>query len=197
LSHHQHKDNFDHKGRAFTNTVPRVISTKPASKILKNTIGLDDWETTTIETGKLSNLSITATPAQHRPWWIPQFFIGKVIGFVIEFDEQEDGVIYISGDTVYFNGIDEVAKRYKINIGILHVGSAQFPHLSGTAKYTMDGKDFIEATRILNPKKAIPIHHKGWTHFKEAETALLNTIKQNKIIMDKTILLTSGKRTEL
>jgi L-ascorbate metabolism protein UlaG (beta-lactamase superfamily) len=197
LSHHQHKDNFDHAGKEFSQTVSTIISTKQASKELKNIIGLDNWETHKIETDKVSNLKITAIPAQHHPWWLPEFFSGKVIGFVIEFDEQQNGVIYISGDTVYFKGIDEVAKRYSVDIGIFHVGSAQFRYLSGFGQYTMDSKDLLKAVKVINPNTIIPIHYKGWTHFKETETVLRNTIDSSALVKSKTKFLILGERTEL
>ena len=197
LSHHQHKDNFDTNGKKFALSVPKIISTVPASKAIKGTIGLDDWESCKIETSKLTNLKITATPAQHHPWWVPEFLSGKVIGFIIEFDGQSNGVIYISGDTVYFTGISEIAKRYKIDIGIFHVGSVQFRYLTGFGHYTMDSKDLIRAVKTLNPGKVIPIHYKGWSHFKEKEETLRAAIATDNNTRSKTIFLTPGIETGL
>jgi L-ascorbate metabolism protein UlaG (beta-lactamase superfamily) len=197
LSHHQHKDNFDIQGKAFSKNVSTIVSTVPASKAIKGVIGLNDWETTTINSPKINNLTITATPAQHHPWWLPEFFSGKVIGFVIEFDGQENGAIYISGDTVYFKGIDEIAKRYKVDIGIFHVGSAQFRYLSGFGQYTMDSKDLLKAVEVIQPNTIVPIHYKGWTHFKETTTALTNAVSANTAVKNKTSFLTSGVRTKL
>lgn len=197
LSHHQHKDNFDDRGRAFTETCSNVISTKAASKALKGVVGLKTWETQMVNTDLLKNLKITATPAQHRPWWIPEFVSGEVTGFVIEFDGQENGVIYLSGDTVYFNGIDAVAARYKIDIGIFNVGSVQFRYLTGFGKYTMDGKDLVKAAHALAPNLLIPIHLQGWTHFKEKAATLERILQQNAFTKNKTRFLKSGLRTKL
>ena len=198
LSHHQHKDNFDVKGKSFALASEcTIISTKAASKKYKRIIGLDNWECFSVKTPLLQNLRITATPAQHRPWWIPEFVSGKVIGFIIEFDDQKNGVIYISGDTVYFKGIEEVAKRFKIDIGIIHLGSVQFRYLTGFGKYTMDSNDFIKAIGVLKPNKIIPIHYKGWTHFKEKEQTLIRCIESVKEIQYKTILLESGTTTAI
>jgi L-ascorbate metabolism protein UlaG (beta-lactamase superfamily) len=192
LSHHQHKDNFDIKGKEFALTVPLILSTKPASKAIPRIIGLDDWESYAISTTKVRGLKITATPAQHHPWWIPEFISGKVIGFVIEFEGQENGVIYISGDTVFFKGIDDIAKRFKIDTGIFHVGSVQFRYLTGFGKYTMDSKDLLKSIHVLAPNRIIPIHLKGWTHFKENEDKLKEAIASNPVINKKTVFLQSG-----
>jgi L-ascorbate metabolism protein UlaG (beta-lactamase superfamily) len=195
LSHHQHKDNFDNKGKEFAQTISNIISTTSASRVMKGIIGLDDWQSHAIETPKLKNLRITATPAQHHPWWVPEFLAGKVIGFVIEFDEQEKGVIYISGDTVYFKGIDEVSRRFKIDVGIFHVGSVQFRYVTGFGRYTMDGNDLIKASKVLNPNLIIPIHYRGWSHFKENEKTLKKIIAANDSANRKTLFLTSGLPT--
>lgn len=195
LSHHQHKDNFDHKGKAFALTVPTIISTKAAAKAIPRVIGLDDWETYKVNTTKLNNLTVTATPAQHHPWWVPEFFSGKVIGFVITYDGQDQGVVYIAGDTVYFKGIDEVANRFKIDIGIFNMGAVQFRYLTGFGHYTMDGKDLLKSAKILNPNKVIPVHSSGWTHFKEKESTLKDFIAKDAGVAGKTIFLTPGQPT--
>lgn len=196
LSHHQHEDNLDIKGKEFIKSVKEVISTKSAAKKFSNVIGLDDWESIHIVTDKVKGLKITAVPAQHHPWWLPEFFSGKVIGFIIECEEQDDGVIYISGDTVYFSGIEKIAKKYKIETAIIHVGSAQFRYLTGFGRYTFNAKEAIKAVELLKPTKVIPIHYDGWTHFKEK----INVAKkhfQSSSINEKVIWLEKGKETLL
>ena len=195
LSHHQHKDNFDINGKKFALTVPLILSTKPAAKEIKGITGLANWETYKINTNKVPGLAITATPAQHHPWWVPEFLAGKVIGFVIEFDEQENGAIYISGDTVYFKGIEEVSRRFKIDLGIFHLGSVEFRYLTGFGRYTMNSSDLLKSVKILSPQKIIPIHYKGWTHFKEKESLLRSKIASTEEIKSKTIFLVPGNST--
>ncbi len=197
LSHHQHKDNFDIKGKEFALTVPLILSTKSASKAIPGITGLDNWESYNISTSKIAGLKIIATPAQHHPWWVPEFLSGKVIGFVIEFEGQDNGVIYISGDSVYFKGINEIAKRFKIDVGIFHVGSVQFRYLTGFGQYTMDSTDLLKSVYVLNPNKIIPIHLKGWSHFKEKESELKKAIASNPVTNKKTVFLQSGISLQL
>ena len=195
LSHHQHKDNLDVKGKAFALTVPMILSTRPAAKAIKGITGMDVWQTISINTSKIPGLKITATPAQHHPSWVPEFLAGKVIGFVIEFDGQDDGVIYISGDTIFFRGIEEVGKRFNIDIGIFNLGAVQFRYLTGFGQYTMDGKGLVRSARILQPNTVIPLHYKGWTHFKEKEQHLRRIISSEPQLSKKTIFLEHGIRT--
>ncbi|WP_336518361.1 MBL fold metallo-hydrolase [Pollutibacter soli] len=197
LSHHQHKDNFDHKGKAFTKNVSKVISTKAAAKLIPGITGLDNWESLSIHSSKLPGLKITATPAQHHPWWIPEFVTGKVIGFLIEFEDDYKQCIYISGDTVYFKGIEEVAKRFTVDIGIFHVGSVQFRYLTGFGQYTMNSSDLLKSVQVIQPGTIIPIHHKGWSHFKEKESHLQKVVNEHPEIRRKTVFLVSGERVAL
>ena len=176
LSHGQHADNFDRAGKAFAKTVDTIITTRESAKNLDNAIGLQPFETIKISTDKVPGLKITATPAQHHPSWLPRFFSGHVIGFVIEFDNQQGGVLYISGDTVYFKGIKQIAERFKINQALIHLGGVQFPYLSGFGRYTFDAKQAIKAINDLDPKIVIPVHNSGWTHFKEDRAAGKNRL---------------------
>ena len=195
LSHDQHKDNLDNKGRAFIEQCPHVLSTTAAARRMKNVIGLHRWETYHVDTPKVSGLRITATPAQHRPGWMPEFISGMVTGFVIAYDGQQEGVIYLSGDTVYFNGIAEVGKRYKVDTGIFNLGAVQFRYLSGFGQYTMDSRGLIRAAEVLQPNKIIPVHHSGWTHFKEQTAALQEVLQGNRLTRERTIFLPRGERT--
>jgi len=197
LSHHQHYDNFDRAGQAFARKAKKILSTVPASKAIPGTVGLENWQSVELPTEKVTNLRITATPAQHRPWWIPELVSGKVIGFVIEYDEQENGVLYISGDTVFFKGIEEVASRYQVDIGIFSVGSVQFRYLTGCAKYTMDADDLIRASKTLRPNKIIPVHSQGWSHFKESEAVLMTTLFSEDYTRNRTVFLNPGEPTTL
>ena len=167
LSHGQHKDNFDDSGKAFAKTVDKVITTVSSARKLDNAIGLEPFETYQIDTEKVPGLKITATPCQHHPSWIPRFFSGHVIGFIIEFDGQQNGVLYISGDTIYFKGIDQIAEKYSINQAILHLGGVQFRYLTGFGTYTLDAGQAVKFIDKLKPKKVIPVHDSGWSHFKD------------------------------
>jgi L-ascorbate metabolism protein UlaG (beta-lactamase superfamily) len=126
---------------------------------------------------------------------VPEFLAGKVIGFIIQFDEQNNGVIYITGDTVYFKGIKEVASKYKVDIGIFHLGSVEFRYLTGFGRYTMNSRDLLKSARVLQPNKIIPIHYRGWSHFKEQENILRSRIAASSDLKDKTLFLPPGVRT--
>lgn len=198
LSHDHHSDNLDKNGRAFIKTVKTVLSTKDAERRLKNnnTIGLDNWEEYIIETEKVKGLKITAIPAQHTNIKRLDRIMGKVIGFTIEWEGQKNGCIYISGDTVLFEGIHELKKRKKVDIAILHLGAGAFPYLKRNLRVTMNGEEAIATTKLLNPNIVIPIHYEGWWHFKQSVKSLKSEIEKSDQ-KDKFLWLKSGIENKL
>ncbi len=197
LSHHHHKDNLDHKGREILGAAKMIISTKSAAKAIKGIEGLGDWESIPVQTAKISNLRITAVPAQHRPWWLPGFFEGEVTGFVISYEEQDRGVIYISGDTVLFDGLQEITERFDVDIAIFHLGKVQFRYLTFLGKYTMDASDLIKAVQFFRPNTVIPIHYQEWSHFKERDHQVRQIISSHPDVEKKTVYLQSGVRIDI
>ena len=199
LSHPQHKDNFDLKGREFAKKVPLILSTQKIEKNFKNGKGLKPWESYEIKLPNKSNqLKITATPAQHHPNWLPRFISGEVIGFFLETTPSKE-TLYISGDTVFFKGISEIAKKLKpVTYALIHVGSAEFRYLSGLGKFTMDAKGFMKTIAVINPKIAIPIHNSGWTHFKENDDGIKKELSNTQQKIKTTVhFLERGEPTEL
>lgn len=198
LSHDHHSDNLDKNGRAFIKTVKTVLSTKDAVRRLKNdnTIGLDNWDEYIVETKKVKGLKITAIPAQHTNIKRLDKVMGKVIGFAIEWEGQRQGCIYISGDTVLFEGIYELEKRKKIDVAILHLGAGAFPYLKKNLRVTMNGEEAVKTTELLNPNVVIPIHYEGWWHFKQSAKSLKSEIEKSGQ-KDKFLWLRSGVKTEL
>ena len=197
LSHPQHKDNFDTKGREFSKTVPQILSTKKIEKAFKNGKGLEPWQTFKMEPeGKKHDLKITATPAQHHPNWMPEFISGKVIGFHIQSDKSEKS-LYISGDTIYYKGIHEIAQKLNPTFSLIHVGSAEFRYLAGLGKFTMDAKGFIKSVKTLNSEITIPIHNSGWSHFKENDEGVRKALANENDLHKKVVFLERGKRHNL
>ncbi|MET3025875.1 MBL fold metallo-hydrolase [Flavobacterium sp. UW10123] len=198
LSHDHHSDNLDKKGRIFIQTVPIVLSTKDAVKRLKNTniIGLDNWQEYNIETEKIKNLKITAIPAQHTNIKRLNKVMGKVIGFTIEWEGQQNGCLYISGDTVLFEGLYELEQKKKVDIAILHLGAGAFPYLKKNLRVTMNGEEAIATAQLLKPSIVIPIHYEGWWHFKQSVKSLKNEIEKSEV-KEIILWLESGLETIL
>jgi hypothetical protein len=85
-------------------------------------------------------IEVTATPCRHGPPF-SRPLAGDVIGFALRWDRQ-DGALWISGDTVLYDGVREVAERVEVGTAVLHVDGVRFP-ITGPVRYTMTAKDAL------------------------------------------------------
>lgn len=171
LSHDHHDDNLDDAGRALLPSAGVVVTTGPGARRLGGGArGLADWQTTTLAHPGRPEIEITATPCRHGPPG-SRPFVGDVIGFALSWASQDQGALWISGDTVLYDGVREVAERLTVDTAILHLGGVRFP-VTGPVRYTMTAADAVELCGLLQPRAAIPIHYEGWAHFKEGRDAI-------------------------
>jgi L-ascorbate metabolism protein UlaG (beta-lactamase superfamily) len=166
LSHDQHSDNLDHAGRDFLKRVPRVFTTEVGAKRLGGGAeGLAPWQT--VELNKNGGrLRITAAPARHGPAWIEPLS-GDVIGFVVEADGAQ--TIYVTGDTVWYDGVAEVARRFSPRVVLLFAGAAQ---TRGPFNLTMNTNDAVETAHAFPGATIIPVHYEGWAHLSQGRAEL-------------------------
>lgn len=168
LSHDQHPDNLDSSGRAFLETAGKVITTTSGAERLKgNAEGLDAWESMMFTSPLGDEVIITAMPARHGPHGIEKI-AGFVTGFMISVKGKENLDIYISGDTEYFPGIDEIAKRYQPQYVFVFAGAAQ---PVGPINVTMNTNDVVEVARLFPKSLIIPLHCEGWSHYTQHSSA--------------------------
>jgi L-ascorbate metabolism protein UlaG (beta-lactamase superfamily) len=166
LSHDHHDDNLDPAGRAMLPSADKVITTPSgAGRLGGNAEGLAPWSTTVLQTPDGGELRITATPCRHGPP-LSKPIVGEVIGFVLEWEGQRDGPLWISGDTVYFSGVAEVGRRFDLGSALIHLGGVRFP-ITGPARYTMNAAEAIRVVDEFGLSTVIPIHYEGWKHFRQ------------------------------
>ncbi len=168
LSHDQHGDNLDHAGRKYLEGAKQVITTNAGAKRLGaagiRVIGLQPFSSMALKGESGARLRITATPARHGPP-LSGPFVGDVIGFVLEGDDGS--VVYVTGDTVFYGGVAEVAKRFAaVTHVVAHLGCAAY----GPLRFTMNANEAVKLARAFGSATIVPIHYDGWTHFKEPRT---------------------------
>lgn len=163
LSHDQHADNLDPAGRALLTDIPMVLTTRiGAQRLGGKTRGLVPWEMIEINAAGGARLHVTATPARHGPVGIEPI-AGDVVGFLLG-NKKPGDLIYVTGDTVWYEGVAEVARRYQPPLVILFAGSAK---TRGSFHLTMDSNDAIETAHAFKNAKLVAIHTDGWRHFTE------------------------------
>jgi L-ascorbate metabolism protein UlaG (beta-lactamase superfamily) len=169
LTHDHHDDNLDPAGRALLPSAGVVVTTVSGARRLGGGArGLEPWETTRLEAPARPPIEITATPCRHGPP-LSRALAGDVIGFALRWDGH--GVLWISGDTVLYDGVRQVADRLEVDTALLHLGGVRFP-VTGPVRYTMTARDAVELCRLVRPRTAIPVHYEGWKHFQQGREAI-------------------------
>jgi L-ascorbate metabolism protein UlaG (beta-lactamase superfamily) len=171
VSHHHHGDNLDVAGRALLAGAGTVVTTTAGARDLGGgAVGLVPWATHRLEAPGRPTIEVTATPCRHGPP-LSRPIVGDVIGFALGWEGQPRGVLWISGDTVLYEGVREVARRLAVDLAVLHLGAVRFG-LTGPIRYSMAAHDAVELVRLLRPRTAVPVHYEGWSHFSEGQEGI-------------------------
>ncbi|MFJ9055531.1 MBL fold metallo-hydrolase [Streptomyces sp. NPDC102409] len=184
LSHDEHPDNLDHSGRALLAGQTVLTTGSGAGRLGDGAIGLAPWQSHEI-TRDGRSLRITATPGLHA---------GDVIGFVVE-QPGEDEALYISGDTVHFDELDRIGRRWTIGTAVLHFGAAQVDEI-GELPITLDGAQGVALTRSLRAKSVVPVHYASWAHFSRGREDVVTAFEEAGLT-DRLHWLTPGLPSHL
>jgi L-ascorbate metabolism protein UlaG (beta-lactamase superfamily) len=167
LSHDHHFDNLDDAGRLVLQRARRVLTTEEgAARLGTNATGLAPWQSVDLPTRVGRVIRITAMPARHGPAAADR---GPVIGFTLAFADQPSRVVYVSGDTVWYDAIAAIAARMSVRVAILFMGAARVPEV-GPAHLTFTAGEALEAARAFSEATIIPLHFEGWAHLSESRT---------------------------
>lgn len=171
LTHDHHGDNLDNAGRALLPSAGTVVTTIAGARRLGgNAIGLSPWAVHSLCKPGLPTLHVTATPARHGPP-LSRAITGQVTGFALTWKGQQHGALWISGDTVLYDGVRQVGERIDVGTMLLHLGAVQFG-ITGPVRYTMSGRDGVELCEVLQPRTVIPVHYEGWRHFTQGRDTI-------------------------
>jgi L-ascorbate metabolism protein UlaG (beta-lactamase superfamily) len=174
LSHDHHFDNLDKEGRKVLPKAKKVFTTEIGAERLKgNAIGLRNWQKIEVPTKDERIIQITGTPCRHGPINGDR---GPVTGFILNFKDKPNEVVYISGDTVYYNEIDNIIARYNIKLAVLFLGRAVVKEV-GNEPLTMTIDESIKFAKKVNCP-IVPLHFEGWEHFTETKDLLIKRYQE-------------------
>lgn len=166
LSHDQHRDNLDDAGRLYLKRAASVLTTVAGAGRLGGTaVGLAPWASRVVRSADGTE-AVTVTPARHGPPG-SEPVQGEVVGFCLEW-AGADGATYVSGDTVWFDGVAEVTRRFRVVTAVLFLGAAVIP-AKGREPLTMTAADAVLAARAFTPKHVVPVHYDGWAHLSQGK----------------------------
>jgi L-ascorbate metabolism protein UlaG (beta-lactamase superfamily) len=165
LSHDHHFDNLDRTGRALLQSVPKVLTTAAGAERLNHAaVGLVPGDQHILRASDGRQLLVTATPARHGP---PEGDRGPVVGFMLRWTDAPDQVLYISGDTVWYDGVAALLRREPVRVALLFAGAARVAAV-GPAHLTFTASELVEAARTSPEALIVPLHIEGWAHFSES-----------------------------
>ena len=167
LSHH-HEDHFDRVATERLDRSVPILTTPDAARALRkvgfrNARSLRTWQQQSFVRGDWL-LTVTALPGTHGPAMMMPF-LPSVMGSLLELrqiSKSESLRIYITGDTLVHEQLAEIPSRFPgIDLALLHLGGTR---IFGVL-LTMDGKQGVEAIRLVNPEIAVPIHYDDYDVF--------------------------------
>ncbi|MEE6260071.1 MBL fold metallo-hydrolase [Plantactinospora sonchi] len=166
LSHDHHGDNLDDAGRKLLPSARTVITTESgAARLGGHAVGLTPWSSTRLVRPGLPAIDVSATPCRHGPP-LSGPIVGEATGFALAWEGQRHGALWITGDTVLYGGVREVAGRLPVGLALVHLGGVRFP-VTGPVRYTMTAREAVELCRAVRPHTVVPVHYEGWQHFRQ------------------------------
>lgn len=166
---HYHGDHFDRIAEEKLRKDVPIITTEHAAGELKEKgftapLALDTWDAAVVQKGA-AKVRVTSMPGKHGPAGV-DFFLPPVMGSMLEFQNAAAQTVlrlYITGDTLVHDDLQEIPKRYtEIDLALFHLGGTRIMGIL----LTMDAEQGVEAIRIINPRELIPIHYNDYDVFK-------------------------------
>jgi L-ascorbate metabolism protein UlaG (beta-lactamase superfamily) len=136
--------------------------------------------------GKAAAVKVTGMPGKHvppGPLSVANDLLGAVpptngwmieLGYKPSSDSSDKDFnpgyrIYISGDTLYVNELEEIPKRYagqNIDLMLIHLGGTTIPSPKmPLLMVTMDAEQGIKLMQLIQPDVTIPIHYDDYDVF--------------------------------
>ena len=195
LTHDHHGDNLDEAGRALLPSAGAVLTTVPGARRLGGGArGLAPWASTVLERPGRPPLEVTATPCRHGPRG-SRPLAGAVVGFALRVPGRT-ATVWISGDTVLYDGVREVAERLRVDVAILHLGAVRFG-ITGPVRYSMTAREAVELCRLLRPATVIPVHYEGWRHFREGREEVERELERAPDVRERVRWLPLGTHVDV
>jgi len=162
---HLHGDHWDRRARRGLDRSVPIVTTPHAARRLqgvhgfRRAVGLTNWEWHDL-TRDGSVMRVTSMPGRHAPGPLGRV-LPPVMGSLLELDGR---LVYLTGDTLMYDGVREVARRYPdIEVAVVHLGGTMLP---GGLMVTMDGVQGSDLLEAVRPRTAVPVHYEEYTVMK-------------------------------
>lgn len=150
---HAHFDHLDRKTlRSVADNQPVVVPRDVGNLVHDLGFGvvqeLDTWES--VEFGPVR---VTLTPCRH---WGARVLHDSHRGFGGYIIEVGGRVIYHCGDSAYFDGFEEIGRRFAVDVALLPIGAYDAPSLRGVH---MNPEEALQACVAIGARRMVPMHY--------------------------------------
>ena len=97
-------------------------------------------------------------------------------GFVLTSEDHPEHCVYVSGDTVWYEGVAQVARRFAVRVAVLFMGAARVPEV-GPDHLTLTAAEGVAAAGAFRDATIVPLHFEGWAHFSQDADDLKQSFK--------------------
>jgi N-acyl-phosphatidylethanolamine-hydrolysing phospholipase D len=193
---HLHSDHFDQVAReTLAKDSLLVAPSDQESKLknwgFKNIQGLGWWQEFVL-TKENESLKLISVPAQHSHDAQTNQELGIVSGYILKY--SANGItysIYWTGDTVWFDEMDEIKKAVgDLDLLIPHLGAVGMDGPWGLM--TLNSNEAVKLVELMEPQAIIPIHHHTFSHYVEPANIFQEGL-ENSEYQERLILLDEGK----
>ena len=87
---------------------------------------------------------------------------------MLTWENETRSALYVSGDTVWYEGVAEVADRFDVGVAVLNLGAARID-IIGPIDLTMNATGAVETANTFSKAAIVPAHYEGWAHFSETQ----------------------------
>jgi N-acyl-phosphatidylethanolamine-hydrolysing phospholipase D len=195
LISHPHADHFDKEAKAALNKQLFVIAPGVNKDLIKSwgftrTTGLNWGDSSVLVKGD-ETLRIIAVEAMHAKDEPLKTQLGKGNGYIIEYTRGNNVYrIYWTGDTVWFDEIQDNTKYGRINLLIPDMGSVGSDGKIG--RRGLNAQDCLKIVKALNPDRITPVHHTTFSMYVEPISVLQQTLDTTKYKSRLDIIKTGG-----
>ncbi|QVY61171.1 MBL fold metallo-hydrolase [Cytobacillus gottheilii] len=168
---HLHLDHYDPAAKeALPKGMKMFVQNEEDAEVMKSD-GFQNVEVLT-ESTTYESISLTKTKGEHGRGEILKM-AGLVCGIV--FSHQSEKTLYVAGDTVWYEGVQEVLDTHKPEIIVVNAGDNQF--LQG-GSLVMSKEDVYEVHKAAPNSKIIASHMEAVNHWTLSREELKRFVKE-------------------
>ena len=169
---HTHFDHFDDKAIEILPKDLPIFCRKPdKKKIEKN--GFSNITLVDDDRIIFDDIKVTTFSGKHGIG-LEGFLMGKTTGFFLSDTTNQEPKVFITGDTIWFDNLNNRLKKEKPDLIIAFAGAAVLPF---GKNITMATRDIDQLAKNSGEAKIIAIHMDAWSHYFLTKDILNDFIK--------------------